>query len=144
MSRETSMRRRVVEALRPLDAIAVENPAHPGTPDVNYVGGWIELKSADRWPARRETPLRLDHFTNVQRIWIRRRARHGGLVHVLLRVGQEWLLFSAEVAAANLGEATRDALYECAARTWPRTPTDRELLECFSPRRPETPPLVPT
>lgn len=133
------MRRRVVEALRPLDAIAVENSVHPGTPDVNYVDGWIELKAVAAWPVRPETPLRIDHFTNVQRIWLRRRAKSGGAAHVLLRVGKEWLLFSAEKAAANLGTATRADLYRVAARTWPRTPTNGELLECFTPLRPSPP-----
>lgn len=133
MASEVSMRQRVVNALRPLDAVAVENPAHPGTPDVNYVEGWIELKAAASWPAQAETPLRIDHFTNVQRIWLNRRARRGGRAHVLLRVGHEWLLFSALDAAARLGLSSRAELLSLAERSWPRTPTDEELLLCFKP-----------
>lgn len=133
MSRETSMRRRVVEALRPLHAVAVENSVHPGTPDVNYAGGWIELKSLDRWPTREDTPVRIDHFTNVQKIWIRGRTKVGGRIHVLLRVGREWLLFSGESAVVNLGVSVRSWLVEVAERTWTRTPTNEELLECFRP-----------
>ena len=127
------MRRPVVEALRKLDAIAVENSAYPGTPDVAYIGGWIELKEKDAWPKRAETPLRLPHFTKHQRAWIRRHAHWGGTVFVLLKVGKkEWFLLHGTEAADRLGEMTR-AEIESTARLVFHNGLDSEvLLRCLS------------
>lgn len=107
---ESGMRLKVTKALRSLDAIAVENPAYPGTPDVNYIGGWLELKWVRRWPEGEDTPLRLPHFTQQQKVWALRRERKGGSSKVLLQVGREWLLFGAEVAYNCLGNSPRHVL----------------------------------
>lgn len=107
--------------LRPLlvglDPIRVENPADPGTPDVNYIEGWVELKEMPRWPPK-GGPLRVDHYTQQQKTWARSRARAGGRVFLLLKVGQDWLLFRGEVAAAILGKAPEEALKAAAVRVW--------------------------
>lgn len=86
-----------------LDPVRVENSAMPGTPDVWYTHGAVELKYAERWPPR-GGPLRIEHYTAEQRVWLYRRARAGGRAFLLLRVGlKKWYLFRA-------GEAT-DYLY---------------------------------
>jgi hypothetical protein len=90
----------------------VENRVNVGTPDVNYAllagrgEGWIELKHLDAWPARAETIVRLDHVTTQQRNWWRERARAGGNVFVMLRVGHTYAVFRGEVAADVLGTST--------------------------------------
>lgn len=124
------MRARVVRALRPLDAIPVENGALPGTPDVEFVGGWIELKTEDRWPPR-GGPLRLKRFTAEQRLWLRRRNRRGGHAWVLLRVSKEWLLFTGATAARILGHADRSELLAHAMRHWKSAPSHADLLATF-------------
>lgn len=131
MASESSMRARVTRALRSLDAIAVENGVMPGTPDVEFIGGWVELKSASNWPARPDSCLRVVHFNAEQRAWLRRRVRRGGKAWLLLRVRMEWLLFRGDVAADTLGLATRSQLVSSAVRHWPRTPNDEELLMAF-------------
>lgn len=130
---ERDMRKQLVRLLRPLGAFAVENGgAHPGTPDIAYVGGWIECKATEQWPARPDSPVRLDHdLSKQQRIWLTKWHRVNGRAFVMLNIAGEWLLFDGIVAAAGLGGkegCTRQELYEAALATWIRTPETDELL----------------
>jgi len=133
---EKQLRRVVVNMLSPLDAVAVENPAYPGTPDVNFVEGWIELKVAERWPPQGGI-LRLEHFTQHQRVWLLRRWRRGGRALLLLRVGREWLLFDGETAAKIVGRADKNKLLASAARHWPNRPSGKDLIRCVLAISPE-------
>lgn len=126
---EQTMRGRVVEALRPLDAVSIENGVGVGTPDVNYAEGWIELKWVRSWPKRPDTPVVLEHFTREQRRWIDRRSRAGGKVFVLLKVGRDWFLFRGMDAARQLGELPRAGLEALALRRWSGGLNDAELIE---------------
>jgi hypothetical protein len=122
------MRSRVVRALKPLDAMAVENGAQPGTPDVECILGWIELKSLDHWPKVGDRPVRCDHFRQLQRLWLTRRSRKGGPCWLLLRVKNEWLLLAGDVAASILGTSNKSTLVTAALKHWASTPTDSDLL----------------
>lgn len=122
------MRRRVIRALRELDAVAVENSVGPGTPDVNYIGGWVELKEVERWPVR-GGPLRVPHFKPEQRAWIRRRWKRGGDVWVLLKVESDWLLLDGLYASACLGDVPAASLSASALRHWSKGLVDAELLQ---------------
>ncbi len=124
---EKHMRSRVLQWLRPLNAIPVENPAQPGTPDVNYVEGWIELKKLGKWPKAGEAVVRVEHFTPQQRNWHLLRKRRGGRTHVLLQVGDEWLLFDGADAAASLGRVSRAELERLALKHWKNGPRAEEL-----------------
>lgn len=129
---EKGMRSRIVKGLRPLDAVAVENPAYPGTPDVNCIYGWLELKWMRDWPKIKADQLVLcRHFTPQQRIWLARRHRKGGVACLLLQVGKQWLLFEGDVAAARFGRATKAELLDIAAMRWPNGLRDKELIECL-------------
>lgn len=121
------------DALRPLlapvDPYRVENHIIPGMPDVNYVDGWLELKYLAEWPKKADTIVRLEHFTSQQRVWIMKRAEAGGLVFVILKVGQrEWLLFDGRVAVRLLGNVIRERLYKVCRARWERKPTSEEIL----------------
>jgi hypothetical protein len=93
-----------------LDPVRVENPIHPGTPDVNLANGnWIELKSIECWPVRASTCLRIGHYTNQQRVWLYRRWKYApGSTFLLLEVRsvRQWLLFDGDVAAKIVGKST--------------------------------------
>lgn len=132
MSELNSMKPRVIKALRKLDALAVENPVNPGTPDVNYIEGWIELKWLRRWPVRADTIVKIEHYTNQQKIFAVRRRRKGGQCWLLLEVREQWLLFDGAVAAMRINRTTAEELFEYAHRVWPEGLKDEELLECIS------------
>lgn len=123
------------DAIRPvlkqggLDPVRVENPVWPGTPDVNYTGGWVELKWCEQWPPR-GGPLRIDHFTVQQRTWLTQRRLAGGRAFLLLKVGEnEWLLFDGAVAAKVLGHVEQDKLYRACLARWTRKPKTEEICK---------------
>lgn len=133
---ESDQRGRVNRALRSLDAIAVENKAYPGTPDVNYIGGFVELKWLRSWPRNcDESAVLIPHFTPQQRVWLKRRWRRGGRCWLLLQVRAEWLLFDGLTAGQAVGRISRPELVERAHRYWPGGLVDAELRECLSQPR---------
>src|SRR6185436_13424135 len=102
-----------------LDPIRVENPIHPGTPDVNYLHGWIELKTIGCWPQRNDANVLLRWFTPQQRVFLYRRWRAApGSTHLLLEVrdASQWLLFDGDYDARSVGRVPQHEL-EVNART---------------------------
>lgn len=129
---EQGMRSRVTKALRQLDAIAVENPVRPGTPDVNYVEGWIELKWLRKWPVNEETIVPFPHFTTQQRVFHLRRRMAGGNCWVMIQCRREWLLLTGEDAALHLGKTSYLQLCTLAHKVWQNGLIQKELVECVS------------
>lgn len=133
---ESRQRGVVVRALRPLDAMSVENRVYPGTPDVNYREGWVELKWLPRWPRNCDSaPVKIDHFTPQQRVWLKRRWRAGGHAWLLLQVARQWLLFNGETAAQIVGRVDRSMLVARAHRFWDGRLDEKELRSCLSEPR---------
>ena len=119
-----------------LDPVRVENPIHPGTPDVNHVHGWIELKTIACWPARDDSKVRLRWYTPQQRVFLYRRWRAApGSTHLLLEVrdASQWLLFDGDYAARSVGRVARQEL-EAHARV---VLTANELVQLPKFLRPE-------
>ena len=104
------MRQKVVAFLKDRDAVSVENPAYPGTPDVNYVEGWIELKWEREFPKKADSVFRVEHFSPQQRVWLHRRHRKGGKCWLLLQVGKEWMLFDGMTAFEIVGKVCKQEL----------------------------------
>ncbi len=126
---ESQMRQKVVKLLKPLHAVSVENGGcHPGTPDIDYAGGNIELKATEQWPARRDTVVKLRHpMTQQQKVWHVKRHAAGGKTWVLLTIAGDWLLFRGEVAARVLGLGTRKDFFRNAVDFWDCMPDFEEL-----------------
>ena len=127
---EQQQRQLVVKALtrNGFDATSVENPAYPGTPDVQYIGGWLELKYAEDWPKRAATTVRIEHFTPQQRVWLLR--RHISCEKLKTKVGygylvlyvsstRDWLVFDGDTAARQVAKdgANKAKLFELAVLT---------------------------
>lgn len=131
---ESGQRQRVIKALKTLHAIPVENPMRPGTPDVNYADGWIELKWKRSWPKKPESIVQLPHFTPWQRRWLKKRYEisRAGACWLLLQVGREWMLFTGRDAADYVGLVGREGLYKVARVRWTSGLKDKELIECLT------------
>lgn len=127
---EQGMRSKILQILRPLHGVAVENRVGPGTPDVNYREGWIELKWLRGWPKQATSVVPLDHFTTQQRLWLARRSRARGKAWLLVQCRREWLLFRGDRLPSNVG-VTRQELLALAERYWPRGLVEKEFLECL-------------
>lgn len=128
MATEYNDRSMLVKLLKSLDAIPVENPARPGTPDVNYLHGWIELKRLPHWP-KRGGPLRVPHFSPQQKIRHVKRCQAGGNSFVLVRVGDDWLLMDGEVASIVLGKSKKRELIHHSIFYWQGSLDGDELLQ---------------
>lgn len=106
------MRKIVVQVLSGLDAISVENPVRPGTPDVNFIEGWVELKVLEKWPARASTKIKVACFTPQQRVWLERRHRRQGAVFFLILIAKDWLLFDGYTAGRFIGQYNKNEMIE--------------------------------
>jgi hypothetical protein len=123
---EQNQRKVLIKAMnkRGFDATSVENPACPGTPDVQHIDGWLELKFREEWPKRPDTTVRIEHFTPQQRVWLlrrhmacRARGTDHGIAYLLLYVAEtrEHLLFDAKTASRRVA---RDGATQAKLREW--------------------------
>lgn len=97
----------------------IENIAASGTPDLSWAWGdhegFIELKHRHSPPVGVDTPVVIESVTAHQRLWWRQRWEAGGNISVLVRIGNEFLLFPGFWAAFNLGTSTMHSLREHAS-----------------------------
>lgn len=112
---EHELNGRMRAALKGYDPKRVENSVGPGTPDVNFIHGWIENKWLDAWPARTGTVVKVPKYKKEQRSWHTQRRAAGGTVFVCIEIGDETkgdvLVYDAAVAARGLGFWTREQMY---------------------------------
>lgn len=108
------MRTDFCKALTRFHAIKLENAILSGTPDVNGVFGWAELKYLKKWPVRHTTKVRIRHFVPLQRGFLKRRTLAGESCYFVLLVGSddsgEWLILDGYEAACLVGKLTKQEL----------------------------------
>lgn len=86
----SKLKRLVLEQDASADLQRHEDRLSLGTPDVSYgilgVGGWVELKSLDHWPADSSSPVPFPNLKPHQRVWLRRRGASGVPTYLLFEV----------------------------------------------------------
>ena len=98
--------------------IRVENPAHPGTPDVNGciqgVEVWMELKQEKCLPKRETTPVFTGALRPEQILWHTLRHKAGGISYIVAYVEDSNLIYTIEGQHAkefnNMPKARLDEL----------------------------------
>lgn len=112
---ERELNKRIRSALHGFDPRRVENGViGPGTPDINFTGGWIESKWLPAWPARASSIVKVPKYTRKQRAWHVKRRSAGGLVWVVIEIGSDVLVFDARDAALGLGHWRKDQMIDYA------------------------------
>jgi hypothetical protein len=96
---EKEFRSKIVAALKPLRAFAVENDVHDGTPDVCCLAGWIELK-VGTCPVRSTTRVDLG-LRQAQAVWLRGWRRQGGRAWGMVLLNDEVVLLHDGLWAAE-------------------------------------------
>jgi hypothetical protein len=115
---EALLSKKVLKSLLGLDPMPVDNPRKPGTPDINFIEGWLELKHLHHWPKRAKTKVKIKSWTKKQMIWHYTRTSLGGKSWVLLQVGTDYLLFSGYSAAVYFNESSQSKMRDLALVTW--------------------------
>ncbi len=111
---EALMRKKLVKNLMRLDAVPIENMLRAGTPDVNFLYGWIECKYMKFWPRNAEkNPVRFPHpLTKEQCLWIKRRCKRGGLCYVAIQVSRDWFFFKGTAITDLFNNMTKPQMIE--------------------------------
>lgn len=80
--------------------IRVENPACPGTPDINVcyngIEFWIELKHTHELPKRPDTPVFRGALKPEQVLWHYQRSRAKGRSYIVAEVEDEGITYVIE------------------------------------------------
>lgn len=123
MSREATfwdeLRTGILQAYPGSHLVRIENRVGAGMPDVNGciegVDFWAELKAIESAPKRKGI-IRIPHYTQEQRLWIRKRGRAGGRVGLALKVGRplRYFYFHWQACFTMVGKVNLEELINCA------------------------------
>lgn len=130
---EAAVVKKVMQALKGWDPLRVENIHMPGTPDINFIGGWIEVKWVLQYPVKDETIITCRHFTIEQRNFLKRRMLMGGATFLFVGIAGNYYLFDGIAGANFFGFVERQMLRRKARNVWwRRFPKSKELMKALS------------
>ena len=99
----------------------IENAFYKGVPDVNFliggIEGWLELKFLHEFPKKENTPVKIPHFTQEQKLWHKERWENHGLTAMLLQVNDYYFLFVSDKIAL-VGHLSKRGLINNATKCW--------------------------
>jgi hypothetical protein len=131
---ESKLRKEVLKWLKPLHGVSVENMMERGTPDINWSGGWMELKYVAAWPKKEDTLVRTKNRP-AQIPWAKRRVAAGGIVFWLVKIEKTYLLFDmATSPMPQIGSLTRNQMIEAACCVWSAPPSQKHFLDAIKRR----------
>lgn len=108
-NRKTSVK---ILRIRGWDVMPVENKAHPGTPDLNAckefpvsnssmhmptlvgIEIWIEFKIVEEWPKKTTTAVKINHFNQNQKSWLRSRIKINPNCFIIVQIEEEHFLYT--------------------------------------------------
>ena len=105
-------------------------------PDLSYaangVNGWIELKQIKNWPKKDDTLVKPDHYTAGQVSWIKKRGRMGGHCFVMVKVSNEYFIFSYTCARDIRCGIIQSQYYEKCLKWWKGNIEPSELISILT------------
>jgi hypothetical protein len=95
------------------EATRHEDAYQKGIADVSFVQlgrhGWMELKWVARYPVRESTVVRIPHYTDEQRAFLRAKGSAGGMTFLFMKIERDYLLFD-HLNAPDVGMVTASEL----------------------------------
>ncbi len=125
---EKRMRSIIVKMLEPLGAFSVENVAHPGTPDISTVRGWIELKVCSRPMGGGRVAMGI---RPAQRVWFQRWGRSRGRAWLITLLDDDtWFIHEGE-SVKYLGYVSEKDMRDIAVKVWDTRIIASELIDAL-------------
>lgn len=113
-----------------------EDQFSEGIPDLSFgsrgVNGWIELKFIEKYPIKLTTPIKPKKYTPEQVNWLTKRGKKGGLCWVLVKVAEDFFLFSFGQARRVRAGMTREEYRKFSVMVWTRSIDPDQFIEVIT------------
>lgn len=141
MGRESSLWKTLKKRMKgKWEAERIECVSGLGIPDVYYslkvgeshtASGWIELKYLKEWPKNDETKIRIGHFTEPQKNFMRRHGKNGAKVFLLIQIDRDYMLMEWQ-HAIDIENMVKDEVFLWAEKHWHGSIVPEDLVYFLS------------